>query len=61
MITGGSLHLKSSKYIYDHLWIMETLDGVLYVEGGEGGGGENFEHELLGHTSVVARLVSSLN
>ena len=61
MITGGSLHLKSSKYICHHLWIMETLDGVLYVEGGEGGGGENFEHELLGHTSVVARLVSSLN
>ena len=36
---------------------METLDGVLYVKGGEGGRRENLEHELLGHPSVVARLV----
>ena len=40
-----------------HLWIVKTLDCVLYIEGREGWRGENLENKLLRHTSVVARLV----
>ena len=36
---------------------METLDGVLYVKGWKCRGGENLKHKLLGHPSVIPRLV----